>query len=210
MALSGVAAGLSGSTAQGRASREEAASAEGTIPPDKLRLKDYRPKSIYKIPETRIAKAKYPVIDCHTHPYARTPAQVNQWVQNMDAVGLEKGIILTQATGEKFDEIRRLYSPHTDRFDLWCGFDLSRFNSAGFEERALKELERCHELGAKGVGELVDKGRGIGAPIGTEPRSWEVLARGPRPHPGDPKLDALFERCGQLGMPVSIHVSDPA
>ena len=28
--------------------------------PDKLALKDYRPQSIFKIPETRIQKAKYP------------------------------------------------------------------------------------------------------------------------------------------------------
>ena len=28
-------------------------------------------------------------------------------------------------------------------------------------------------------------------------------------HPDDARMDSLFERCGQLGMPVSIHVADP-
>ncbi len=182
---------------------------QGEISPEKLLLKDYRPKSIYKIPETRIGKAKYPVIDCHTHPYARTSSEVDQWVKNMDAVGLEKGVVLTMASGEQFNEIHKRFSQHPDRFELWCGFDLARFDSAGFEQRALEALERCHDLGAKGVGELVDKGRGIGAPIGTEPASWGIRPTGPRPHPDHPRLDTLFERCSQLGMPVSIHVSDP-
>jgi hypothetical protein len=34
-----------------------------------LKLKDYHPVSIYKIPETKIEKAKYPVIDFHSHDY---------------------------------------------------------------------------------------------------------------------------------------------
>lgn len=31
--------------------------------PDQLLLKDYKPNSIFKIPETRVEKARYPVID---------------------------------------------------------------------------------------------------------------------------------------------------
>lgn len=211
--LSGAAiAGISGRGKARVLEAQEQSSSDktrGQISPERLLLKDYRPKSIYKIPETRITKAKYPVIDCHTHPYARTSSQVDRWVKNMDAVGLEKGLILTMASGEKFNAIRKRFSAHPDRFELWCGFDLENFNSAGFEQRALEALERCHDLGAKGVGELVDKGRGIGAPIGTEPASWRRQPTGPRPHPGDPSLDPLFEKCSQLGMLVSIHVSDP-
>jgi hypothetical protein len=37
--------------------------------PDYLLLKNYRPKSIYNIPITKIEKAKFPVIDMHSHPY---------------------------------------------------------------------------------------------------------------------------------------------
>ncbi len=209
--LSGAAIGIPGAPGRARAAAQDAPPPrpEGPISPDKLLLRDYRPRSIYKIPETKITRAKYPVIDCHTHPYARTAAEVDQWVKNMDAVGLEKGVVMTMATGERFKEIQKRFLPHHDRFDLWCGFDLTRFGSAGFERQALEALEQCHEMGASGVGELVDKGRGLGAPMGTEPASWKVHPTGPRPHPGDPRLDALFDRCGKLGMPVSIHVSDP-
>ena len=206
--LSGAAIGLPKPRAQGRASAH-GAPPEAEATPDKLLLKDYRPKSIYRIPETKVDRAKYPVIDCHTHPYARTVAEVDQWVRNMDAVGLEKGVVMTMASGEGFTDIQKRFSQHKDRFELWCGFDFTQFNSAGFEHESLEALERCHDAGATGIGELVDKGRGLGAPVGTEPANWRRGPTGPRPHPDDPRLDALFDRCGKLGMPVSIHVSDP-
>jgi uncharacterized protein len=207
--LSGAAIGLPKARTQGREAAQGAPRLEGSTTPDNLLLKDYRPKSIYRVPETRIAKAKYPVIDCHTHPYARTSAEVDQWVKNMDAVGLERGVVQTMASSERFNEIQKRFSQYKDRFELWCGFDLTQFNSAGFERQSLEALERCHDSGATGVGELVDKGRGLGARMGTEPANWRVPPTGPRPHPDDPRLDALFDKCGKLGMPVSIHVSDP-
>jgi hypothetical protein len=46
----------------------------------------------------------------HSHPYAKTPEEIAEWVRNMDEVGLEKTIILAMATGEKFFDIYRKYS----------------------------------------------------------------------------------------------------
>src|SRR5882724_10867186 len=59
-------------------------------PPDQILLKDYKPRSIFKIPETRVEKARYAVIDVHSHDYAPTNADVDRWVRTMDEVGLEK------------------------------------------------------------------------------------------------------------------------
>ena len=50
-----------------------------------LKLKDYRPKSIYNIPVTNVAKAKYPAIDMHTHVYGRTDEDIVRWIKAMDA-----------------------------------------------------------------------------------------------------------------------------
>src|SRR5580704_8633337 len=106
-----------------------------TIPPDspeRILLKDYRPKSIYKIPVTEIAKAKFPIIDMHSHPYAKTLEEITQWVQTMYEVGVEKTIILTMATGAEFDEINRKYSRYPERFEMWCGFDFTGYDKPGF------------------------------------------------------------------------------
>lgn len=167
--------------------------------PETILLKDYKPRSLYKIPLTKVAKAKFPIIDMHSHAYAKTPEEISEWVKNMDEVGVAKTIILTGATGQEFDEIYRKYAIHANRFELWCGFDYTGYDQPEFGQRAVAALEKCHQAGAQGIGELHDKGKGLS--------SETMTATGM--HPDDPRMDLLFERCGQLGMPVSIHVADP-
>lgn len=166
-------------------------------PPDQILLKDYRPRSIFKIPETHVDKARYPVIDVHSHDYARTPAEIDRWVKTMDEVGLEKTIIMSGQTGAKFDEVLARYRHHPNRFEVWCGFDYSGFDKPGFGPAAVAELERCHRVGATGVGELSDKGRGLGA-----------TATNLGMHIDDPRMDALLEKCADLRLPVNIHVGE--
>lgn len=164
-----------------------------------LKLKDYRPVSIYNIPQTSIKKAKHPVIDVHAHDYARTDAEVDAWVTMMDELGIEKSIILSYSTGKKFDSIVDKYSRHKSRFDIWCGFDYTGLNQVGWEKRAVAELERCYKKGAKGVGELGDKGLG------------ELYSR-PTPgygiHIDDRRMKPLLEKCAELRMPINIHVAE--
>ena len=153
--------------------------------PDKLLLKDYRPESIFKIPETHIQKAKYPVIDVHYHSFQGKAGPAER-IKNMDEVGIEKTMILTGMVGPKFDAIYAEYGKYPDRFQVWCGLDTENFSAA--------ELERCARMGAKGVGEISDKGKGLG-------RSGV--------HPDDPKVDAIWEKCAELKLPVNIHIADP-
>lgn len=174
-------------------------SAKVAEPPQTLLLKDYRPTSIYKIPVTEIPKAKFPIIDMHSHPYAKTAAEIDEWVRNMDEVGIEKTMILTMSTGAAFDEIYRKYAKYSERFEMWCGFDFTGHDKPGFGPAAEKELERCRHAGARGVGEIHDKGKGL--------RSGKLEA--PGMHPDDARMDSLWEKCGELGMPVSLHVADP-
>ncbi len=165
--------------------------------PNQILLKDYKPVSIYKIPVTTVTKARHQIIDMHTHPYAKTPEEVDRWVEIMDAAGIEKSVILAMATGEEFDKVAALYSKYPDRFELWCGFDYSGFDQPGYGPAAVKELERCVKLGARGVGEEGDKGKGA---------NWGKAAG---MHYDDPRMDPLLEKCAELKLPVSIHVADP-
>jgi predicted TIM-barrel fold metal-dependent hydrolase len=168
--------------------------------PDELLLKDYHPQSIYQIPQTSVTRAKFPIIDMHTHVYAKTPAQIATWIKTMDEVGVDKCIVLTGTTGQAFDAICAQYARHLDRFELWCGFDYSGYDQADFGPAAVKELERCYRMGARGVGELGDKGKGLFYSKPT--KAWGM-------HLDDPRMDSLLEKCGELNMPINIHVADP-
>lgn len=166
---------------------------------DTLKLKDFRPVSIYKIPQTNITKAKYPVIDFHSHDYPKSDAEVDVWVKRMDEINIEKTIILTYSTGARFDSLIQKYDRYKGRFEVWCGFDYTGHEKPGWEKHAVAELERCHKKGATGVGELGDKGLG---------ELYSLPVAGYGLHIDDPAMKPLLKKCAELNMPVSIHVAE--
>lgn len=172
----------------------------GQVLPHTLLLNHYRPKSIYKVPATQVKKPSYTVIDMHSHAYAKTPEEVKNWVETMDSLGIEKVVVLSMATGARFDSIMELYGQYPYRFVVYCGIDYTMYGTPEFPAAAVKELERCYNRGARGVGELGDKGLG-------ELYSWPTPAYGL--HLDDPLLKPIFEKCAELGMPVNIHVAEP-
>lgn len=166
---------------------------------EKILLKDYRPLSVYRIPRTKVPKARYPAIDVHCHDYAKTAEEVDQWVRTLDAAGIDKVIVMTQSTGPRFDEIATKYKKYPERFQLWCGLSFSAYDQPNFGPAAVAELERCYRAGAKGVGEISDKGLGV----------INQSAKAPGMHIDDPRLDSIYEKCAELRLPINIHIGEP-
>jgi hypothetical protein len=216
MMLSGASMALPGAA---RAQQTPAVSPAGTESPgpEQLLLKDYNPKSIYRIPITEIAKARYPAIDAHWHgEWANTPERLADMVRIMDATGVEKAVTF-QRTGvpERFAELSKAFAKYPGRFYMWCGWDLTGYDQPGFGPNAIKALEECHRLGALGIGEIIDKGRGFGGGggrgrgAGGAAGAASAAPRPPGLHIDDARLDPIIDRCRQLGMPINVHVSDP-
>ena len=166
-----------------------------------LALSNYRPVSVYNIPATHVEKPVHLVIDMHSHDYAGSREEIEVWVETKKKFGIEKTVILSTQTGAGFDEVVSKYSGYPDRFELWCGIDFTGYDSdPGWIENAVKELERCREMGARGVGEMGDKGEGL---IFSKPTAAYGL------HADDPVLKPIWDKCAELGMPVNIHVAEP-
>lgn len=166
---------------------------------NEILLKNYRPVSIYKTPEANISKAAFPVIDMHSHDYAETQEDIDNWVKTMDTLGIHKTILLTYTTGKSFDSLVTKYKKYPERFQLWCGFDYTGFGTPGWEEYAVKELERCYKNGARGVGELGDKGEG---------ELYSQPTPGVGVHIDDKRMKPLLKKCAELHMTISIHVAE--
>lgn len=179
---------------------------------DSVLVKDWVPDSSLVVPETNILKARVPAIDVHVHvgtDRGDTQESLAAWVKTMDEAGVEKMIVLTEATGAEFDRLADLYRKnYPNRFQLWCGLDEQEIEKPDYPERAAAELDRCYRNGGRGVGELSDKGWGIiggvVAAYGDPPR----LPRERRMHLDDPRLDPFWNKCAQLRIPVSLHVAD--
>jgi predicted TIM-barrel fold metal-dependent hydrolase len=80
-------------------------------------------------------------------------------------------------------------------------FDYTGYENPGWQTHAIAELERCYKMGARGVGELGDKG--LGEFYSTPVKGWGL-------HIDDPQMKPLLEKCAELHMPVSVHVAEDA
>lgn len=179
----------------------------GPGPMDHVLLKDYAPRSSVVSRETFISKAKFPVIDVHIHHYPGSEEEIspkealNNWVKDMDEVGVELSVVLTGATGENFDRLVDFYlTDHPDRFQLYCGVESDGIDQPDYPERAVAELERCYDMGARGLGEITDKGYGI--------TRDQDLAPHERLHPDDDRLVPLWSKAADLNIPVNLHIAD--
>ncbi len=162
---------------------------------------EWEPQSSLVVARTATPKARYPVIDVHAHVYARTPEEVAEWVGVMDQVGVEKTVILTGAVGDRFDAAVKLYlEPYPERFLLYAGVLREGINEPDYPQRAVAELERCYRMGARGLGELSDKGLGF--------TSDPSLSPDKRLHPDDPRLDLFWKKAAELKLPANIHFAD--
>jgi predicted TIM-barrel fold metal-dependent hydrolase len=171
-------------------------------PMDTVLLKDYAPASSLVTSETKVTKARFPVIDVHAHTSQsriKTAGDVADWVRTMNETGVETTIVFTGATGTEFDRQAELFKTHGKRFQVWCSLEGGDVNAPDWPERAARELDRCYRKGARGIGELTDKGSGM---------QQGALPRDKRLHPDDARLDPLWRKAAELKIPVNIHIAD--
>jgi predicted TIM-barrel fold metal-dependent hydrolase len=158
-----------------------------------------RLQSTLVVPETRVERFRLPVIDAHSHAYAKTPEAVAAWVALMDRVGVETSFILSGATGSELKELSAKYAAaHPGRFVMFAGLDREGVEAADYGERLRRRLREDVAGGAVGLGELTDKGLGL-------------VRNGERRYFIDhPRFDPLWDEAGALGVPVFVHIAEPA
>jgi predicted TIM-barrel fold metal-dependent hydrolase len=144
------------------------------------------------------------IIDLHQH-IETSPERFNRAVGILDRAGVGLGVILgagtvTAGEGETsaFEKSRRMAeSLYPGRFMHHMLIDYSGWDDPGWSDRAVAQIDRGHELGAAGLKEFKRLG------LFLKDSSGALIKI------DDPKLDPVWRRCGELGMPVSIHVGDP-
>ena len=180
-----------------------------------LDLSDYQPKSMLRVKETKVERARYPVIDIHTHlSFAaksekgvsmtgerRYPAPPAEVLAVMDRRNLRTMVNLTGGYGDGLrDAIARYDRTHPARFLTFTEPAYSRANEPGYPKMQADELERAHRDGARGLKVVKTLGLYLRQNITT----------GPLVKIDDPRFDPMWEACGALKMPVAIHISDPS
>ncbi len=170
-------------------------------------LSDFEPRSTLKLKRKKVVKAKYPAIDFNAHlsssfrtEYDKKVLAPENLLKSMDSVGLRIVINTDVENGDLEKVLNRYSRKYPDRFmNLWpTGF------SAGImtDERLAElpgELEKAIKMGAVGDGELW---KNLG--LKTKDSSGKVIPV------DDPRLDPLWAKAGELGVPILWHMGDPA
>jgi predicted TIM-barrel fold metal-dependent hydrolase len=177
-----------------------------------LLLESFRPKSMLRVPETKLARARFPVVDVHTHfreKFRGSAEQLEAWVKLMDRNNIAVSVSLDGQWGELVDEhAKLLWTKHKDRFVLFGNIDWQGSGKA--DDPASWDCNRPDFARRVAMQLAADKARGIcGVKIfkgfGLEYKN----ADGSLIRIDDPRWDEIWQACGELGLPVLIHVADP-
>jgi predicted TIM-barrel fold metal-dependent hydrolase len=179
-----------------------------------LALADYQPKSMLEVRETHVERSRYPVIDIHTHisvsvkskngvemaaerQYLGSPEEL---VAVMDRRNLRAMVNLTGGYESGLAQTVNKYDrAFPGRFYTFTEPSYSRFLEPDYPKQQALAIEQAHRDGARGLKILKTLGLYL----------RENITSGALVKIDDPRFDPMWDACGQLKMPVAIHVSDP-
>jgi predicted TIM-barrel fold metal-dependent hydrolase len=166
---------------------------------DALLLRDFAPDHMLRVSTTNVLQARYPVIDVHCHLndgiVMQRSIHPRQFIRVMDEANIAAAINLTGGWGARLQQsIDNLAGQFPGRFFVFTQIDYSRIDERTY---LVDTLDQAYAAGAKGVKVLKDLG------LTVRDRQGKVV------RVDDPRLDCVWERAGQLGMPVGIHTADP-
>lgn len=149
-----------------------------------------------------MTKAKFPFIDVHNHQFNMPNQDIPSLLKEMDELNM-KVMVNLSGRGNLSDPshlsraIQNAGKTTPDRIVVFTNISFAGIGEQGWTENAVKQLEADVKTGARGLK--------IYKSLGLSVRD----TKGNRISVDDPRLDAIWEKCGQLGIPVLIHTADP-
>jgi predicted TIM-barrel fold metal-dependent hydrolase len=179
-----------------------------------LPLSKYQPVSMVRLKETPVPRAKYPVIDFHTHltdsakavngvslgserVIAAPPNELFPVMERRNILAL---VNLTGGFGTGLqDTVARYDKSFPKRFYTFTEPSYHLFQDSKYPELQANAIIEAHQEGASGLKILKTLGLYL----------REQTTQGKLVNVDDPRFDPMWETCAHLQMPVAIHVSDP-
>lgn len=161
-------------------------------------VEEYEPISTLKVPQHILKRAKYPFIDVHNHQWTMPIQNLDKLVAEMDSLNMQVMVNLSGFRGKflewSLDNVKENYPK---RFIVFMNINFENLDDAGWPNETLEMMENAVKQGANGL--KVYKGLGL----------TDVDNEGKRIAVNDPRLDPIWAKCGELGIPVLIHSGEP-
>ena len=163
-----------------------------------LTFEEYNPKSTLVVPGSPVTRAKFPFIDIHSHQFRMADQDLSSLIADMDEMNMGIMINLSGGSGERIKgAIKNVKEHYPNRFGVFANVNFDGVGNEGWGEKAAQQLEEDVKNGA--VGLKIYKSLGL--------RNKDTS--GKRLAIDDPRLGPVWEKCGELGIPVIIHAADP-
>lgn len=173
-------------------------------------LRDYAPTPTLRVKQTKLTQAKFPAIDVHSHFGVRLKGDTkayHAYVESMTRNRIALSISFDAPLGNEEDHLAFL-KPHQDRVGFFVHIDFEQtktrddpktfaVNQPDFVRRSVEQLTAAKKKGALGVKLFKTFG------LTVRNRQGELIKI------DDPVFDPIWKRCGELGLPVIMHVADP-
>ena len=189
---------------------------EAQSEPEIIPFQEYDPPSTLVVPTTEVHRARFPFVDVHNHQWRMPDQDLKALAKEMDALNMA---VMVNLSGRSFTRVtkpdgstgyktgdqaflkRALAHGEAEvpgRLLVFTNVDFESFGTEGWQEQALRELEE--DVAAGAVGLKIYKSLGFDV---EDPQGHRVAV-------DDSRLDPIWAKCGELGVPVLIHTGEPA
>ena len=159
----------------------------------------YDPPSTLVVPENQVTRAKFPFIDVHNHQFSMPSQDLNALMEEMDKLNMAVMVNLSGRGRGYLEHLKRsldnVNSNAPNRFIVFTNINVNAINEPGWTERTVEQIENDVKLGANGL--KIYKNQTM------------AVVNGERIKINDPRIDPVWAKCGELGIPVLIHAADP-
>ena len=163
-----------------------------------LTFEEYNPTSTLVVPGETIKRAKFQFIDVHGHQYRMAEQDLAPVIAAMDTLNMGIMVNLSGRSGENLmKSVQNIKDNYPNRFVVFANVNFDGVGKEGWAENAVNQLAEDCKNGARGL--KVYKSLGL--------RNTDT--DGNRIAVNDPRLDPIWAKCGELGIPVLIHTADP-
>ena len=170
----------------------------GSLSAQDLTFEEYNPTSTLVVPGKWVNKAKFPFIDVHGHQYRMPEQDLAPVIAAMDTLNMAIMVNLSGRSGENLKKsVKNIADHYPQRFVVFANVDFNGVGEPDWASKAVAQLAEDVKSGARGL--KVYKSLGM--------RNKDT--NGKRIAVDDPRLDPIWAKCGELGIPVLIHTADP-
>jgi len=163
-----------------------------------MSFEEYNPTSTLVVPGKEIKRAKYPFIDVHGHQYRMPTQDLAPVIAAMDTLNLQIMVNLSGRSGDELQQsVKNIADHYPNRFVVFANINFDGVGSEGWTEQAVNQFEQDVKNGARGL--KIYKSLGM----------YNKDSDGNRVAVDDPRLDPIWNKCAELGVPVLIHSADP-